>query len=169
MSFFLVFYTVGSVSLPIIQNWRTSSQYFYFVLASFIWEYWQCPIFFVCSAKRGPYRSSSETRWKNVTGVLLWDLSAAFDCLDSEILYKKLKFYGFTDLTIEWFNSFLVGIKLMFVGAVSFGQVKKRFVIVKNFRSCSNPTFRHVDSIMWVSLLFYTNESTVTYSKHTLI
>ena len=38
MSFFRIF-AVGSVSLPIIQNWRTSSQYFYFVLASFIWKY----------------------------------------------------------------------------------------------------------------------------------
>ena len=31
---------------------------------------------------------------KETTGVLLWDLSAAFDCLDKEILCKKLSLYG---------------------------------------------------------------------------
>ena len=44
---------------------------------------------------------------KMKTGVLLWDLSAAFDCLDSDTLCKKLKFYGFADQTVRWFNSFL--------------------------------------------------------------
>ena len=44
-----------------------------------------------------------------ITGVLLWDLSAAFDCLDPEILCKKLAFYGFDAKTISWFNSFLTG------------------------------------------------------------
>ena len=31
------------------------------------------------------------TEKKEITGILLWDLSAAFDCLDSEILCKKLE------------------------------------------------------------------------------
>ena len=31
---------------------------------------------------------------KETTGILLWDLSAAFDCLDSEILCEKLALYG---------------------------------------------------------------------------
>ena len=44
---------------------------------------------------------------KKLTGVLLWDLSAAFDCLDPVILCKKLKFYGFDELTIKWYRSFL--------------------------------------------------------------
>ena len=44
---------------------------------------------------------------KNLTGVLLWDLSAAFDCLDNEILCGKLKLYGFDDLAVTWFKSFL--------------------------------------------------------------
>ena len=48
---------------------------------------------------------------KKITGVLLWDLSAAFDCLDQEILCKKLKFYGFEELSINWFRSFLTGRK----------------------------------------------------------
>ena len=46
---------------------------------------------------------------KKLTGVLLWDLSAAFDCLDPFILCKKLKFYGFDELTIKWYHSFLTG------------------------------------------------------------
>ena len=33
------------------------------------------------------------TEKKEITGILLWDLSAAFDCLDSEILCKKLEIY----------------------------------------------------------------------------
>ena len=36
---------------------------------------------------------------KNTTGVLLWDLTAAFDTLDSDILCSKLKLYGFQELT----------------------------------------------------------------------
>ena len=44
---------------------------------------------------------------KNKTGVLLWDLSAAFDCLDSVILCNKLRLYGFNDMTVNWFRSFL--------------------------------------------------------------
>ena len=32
---------------------------------------------------------------KEITGVLLWDLSAAFDCLESDILCSKLQRYGF--------------------------------------------------------------------------
>ena len=36
-----------------------------------------------------------KTELKEKTGVLLWDLSAAFDTLDVEILCKKLILYGF--------------------------------------------------------------------------
>ena len=39
---------------------------------------------------------------KKLTGVLLWDLSAAFDCLDPGILCKKLKYYSLTEKTIQW-------------------------------------------------------------------
>ena len=42
-----------------------------------------------------------------MTGVLLWDLSAAFDTLDVTLLCKKLKLYGFDDLSVKWFHSFL--------------------------------------------------------------
>ena len=33
-----------------------------------------------------------------ITGVLLWDLSAAFDCLDIDLLCQKLEIYGFDAL-----------------------------------------------------------------------
>ena len=46
---------------------------------------------------------------KDLTGVLLWDLSAAFDTLDSEIFCKKIELYGFEPKTVDWFISFLTG------------------------------------------------------------
>ena len=36
---------------------------------------------------------------KKVTGILLWDLSAAFDTLDADILIKKLEILGFVENT----------------------------------------------------------------------
>ena len=47
---------------------------------------------------------------KFITGVLLWDLSAAFDTLNTSILCKKLKIYGFDNLSCAWFRSFLTGL-----------------------------------------------------------
>ena len=44
---------------------------------------------------------------KEKTGILMWDLSAAFDCLDINILCDKLKIYGFQVNTVRWFRSFL--------------------------------------------------------------
>ena len=41
------------------------------------------------------------------TGALLWDLSAAFDTIDTDIFCKKLEIYGADRRTIEWFRSFL--------------------------------------------------------------
>ena len=46
---------------------------------------------------------------KKITGVLLWDLSAAFDCLDQEILCKKLKFYGFEELSVLFLYDCILG------------------------------------------------------------
>ena len=37
----------------------------------------------------------------------MWDLSAAFDCLDINILCDKLKIYGFKENSVKWFWSFL--------------------------------------------------------------
>ena len=49
------------------------------------------------------------TERKHVTCVLLWDLSAAFDTLNVDLLCKKLKIYGCNEKTCKWFNSFLTG------------------------------------------------------------
>ena len=50
---------------------------------------------------------ANNTESKNMTGILLWDLSAAFDTLDPDLLCKKLEIYGFDKLTVKWFQSFL--------------------------------------------------------------
>ena len=41
------------------------------------------------------------------TGMLLWDLSAAFDTLDHDIFLEKIKIYGFDEMSAHWFTSFL--------------------------------------------------------------
>ena len=43
------------------------------------------------------------------TGILLFDLSAAFDTIDKEVLMKKLKTLSFDVPTIKWINSFMTG------------------------------------------------------------
>ena len=42
------------------------------------------------------------------TGILVWDLSSAFDTLDIDLFLKKIKVYGSDALTIEWFRTFLI-------------------------------------------------------------
>jgi hypothetical protein len=49
------------------------------------------------------------TEAKKTTGILLWDLTAAYDTLDAELLCEKLKIYGFGETTRKWFRSFLKG------------------------------------------------------------
>ena len=44
-----------------------------------------------------------------MTGIMLWDLSAAFDTLDADILIGKMKLYGFSSNSRKWFKSFLTG------------------------------------------------------------
>ena len=50
---------------------------------------------------------AQNTEKGQITGVMLWDLSAAFDTLDTDILIKKMELYGFSKLTRNWFESFL--------------------------------------------------------------
>jgi retron-type reverse transcriptase len=49
------------------------------------------------------------TEQNMVTGVLLWDLSAAFDTLDCEGLCKKLALFGVKPRSVGWVKSFLTG------------------------------------------------------------
>ena len=44
-----------------------------------------------------------------VTGVLLWDLSAAFDTLDCKGACDKLKLFGLKERSVQWIRSFLTG------------------------------------------------------------
>ena len=44
---------------------------------------------------------------KLITGVLLWDLSAAFDTLDCEGACAKLKVFGLQERSVRWVRSFL--------------------------------------------------------------
>jgi len=57
------------------------------------------------------------TRWQEskaegkMTGLTLLDLSAAFDCLDADVLLGKMKEMGFDDLSQKWIKSYLSGRK----------------------------------------------------------
>ena len=43
--------------------------------------------------------------------LILYDLSAAFDTVDPEILLSKLRLYGFNDMAMQWIRSYLTGRK----------------------------------------------------------
>ena len=42
-----------------------------------------------------------------LNGVIFLDIKKAFDCVDHDILLKKLTLYGCEDLTVKWFRSYL--------------------------------------------------------------
>ena len=39
-----------------------------------------------------------------MTGILVWDLSSAFNTLDVRLFLSKLELYGADNLTIRWFE-----------------------------------------------------------------
>ena len=52
---------------------------------------------------------ADKTEQNLVTGVLLWDLSAAFDTLDCDGLCEKLVLFGLQPRSVSWVRSFLTG------------------------------------------------------------
>ena len=46
---------------------------------------------------------------KQVSGVILLDLSAAFDLVDPELLVSKLRIYGVEEEGLDWIHSYLTG------------------------------------------------------------
>ena len=52
---------------------------------------------------------ASKEEEKMTTGVLLWDLSAAYDTICPILFCKKAQLYGFDRKTCSWFLSFLTG------------------------------------------------------------
>lgn len=54
------------------------------------------------------YENAEEDK---ISAITMYDLSAAFDCLDSNILCSKLKHYGFEGTAIKWIRSYLTGRK----------------------------------------------------------
>jgi hypothetical protein len=59
------------------------------------------------SAMQEEWSRNTENKLK--TGILLWDLSAAYDTVCPQLFCEKIKLYGFDDLTCKWFHSFLTG------------------------------------------------------------
>ena len=42
-----------------------------------------------------------------LSGVVLLDLSAAFDLVDSDLVLQKLRAYGFDEDSLQWVHSYL--------------------------------------------------------------
>ena len=55
------------------------------------------------------YNWAKNSEKNDISGILLWDLSAAFDTLDVDIFCQKIKLFGFLPNTVKWFKSFLTG------------------------------------------------------------
>ncbi len=59
------------------------------------------------SSMQQEWTKNSEENLK--TGILVWDLSAAYDTLCPTLFCGKLKIYGFDKNACNWFMSFLTG------------------------------------------------------------
>ena len=50
----------------------------------------------------------AKNSWKEIA-LLLYDLSAAFDTVQPQILIDKLALYGFEETSLKWIKSYLTG------------------------------------------------------------
>ena len=50
----------------------------------------------------------------DMAGVCLLDMSSAFDTVNHEILFEKMRLYGFNEDSINWFKSYLTERKQCF-------------------------------------------------------
>ena len=84
---------------------------------------------------------------KRISNVMLIDQSAAFDCVEGDILIEKLKLYNFSDETCMWFRSYMD----------SRSQVVSIGASVSNYKSVNTgvPQGSVMGPIMY---LIYTNE-----------
>ena len=113
------------------------------------------------------WAKKSET--KDLTGVLLWDLSAAFDTLDCDIFCKKIALYGFVPNTVNWFRSFLsnrsqkvkIGSAVSTVAKLSSG-VPQGGVISPLILSLENKTTRNIVNASYLFTQFSTLAKTYT-------
>ena len=48
-----------------------------------------------------------------LNGIIFLDLKKAFDCVDLDILIKKLSYFGCEGTTLNWFRSYLTNRKQM--------------------------------------------------------
>ena len=63
-----------------------------------------------------------------LTGACLLDISKCFDSINHEILLKKLEMYGFQDVELTWFKSYLYNRQQL----VSFQQETSEYLDIKN-------------------------------------
>jgi hypothetical protein len=57
-------------------------------------------------------------------GCPLFDLLAAFDLLDADILARKLEIYGATETTVAWVRNYLTGRSQMVEYGGHYSQIK---------------------------------------------
>ena len=63
-----------------------------------------------------------------IAQMIMLDQSAAFDCVNSKILIDKMKLYGFSKETCNWFSSYMEGrTQYVSVGAAKSSKVCQEY------------------------------------------
>ena len=103
------------------------------------------------------------------TGILVWDLSSAFDTLDIELFLKKMEIYGADNQTTNWFKTFLTGRtqRVRIGGALSAPLLLESGVPQGGILSPMIFTIYTADMEMWLKESTLTNfaDDTTTGSK----